>query len=107
MENAQTSPIVPQSSIATISAGLERRRQLKDRLANIIIVAGGMFVIVAIALIFFYLLYEVLPLFKGADLAQTQRYASAPAASYASGQPEPACGRADRQRAARRHSLRP
>jgi len=83
MENAQTSPIVPQSSIATISAGLERRRQLKDRLANIIIVAGGMFVIVAIALIFFYLLYEVLPLFKGADLAQTQRYASAPAASYA------------------------
>jgi phosphate transport system permease protein len=77
MENVQ------KTSIATISAGLERRRQLKDRLANIVIVAGGMFVIVAIALIFFYLMYEVWPLFKGAQFEPARTYASAPAASYA------------------------
>jgi phosphate transport system permease protein len=69
MENVQN------TSIATISTGLERRRMLKDKLANIVIVAGGMFVIVAIALIFFYLLYEVWPIFKSAEFEHSRSYA--------------------------------
>ncbi|MFZ5561617.1 MAG: ABC transporter permease subunit [Pseudomonadota bacterium] len=58
-----------------------RARRLKDRLANFVIGFGGVFVIVAIALIFFYLLFEVKPLFDGAKLDPARRYAnSAPAA---------------------------
>lgn len=48
-------------------SGMQRRRQLKDRLANATIALGGVSVIVAIALIFFYLLFEVWPLFRDAD----------------------------------------
>jgi phosphate transport system permease protein len=74
MENVQN------TSIATISSGLERRRMFKDKLANVTIVAGGMFVIVAIALIFFYLLFEVWPLFQSAKFDQSRTYAvTAPA----------------------------
>lgn len=76
---------VQKESIASISAGLERRRQLKDRIASGLIVSGGMFVIVAIALIFFYLLYEVWPLFASSRLEQSQHYAASaavPVATY-------------------------
>ena len=44
-------------------------RELKDRLARYGVAVGGMAVIFAIVLIFFYLLYVVLPLFHGADIA--------------------------------------
>ena len=53
---------------------MARRRRIKDRLANITIGFGGVFVIVAIALIFFYLLYEVLPLFERGKFDQTHSY---------------------------------
>jgi len=43
-------------------------RELKDRLAKYGVAIGGMSVIFAIALIFFYLLYIVMPLFYGADI---------------------------------------
>ncbi|HEX6591169.1 MAG TPA: ABC transporter permease subunit [Moraxellaceae bacterium] len=59
-----------------------RRRQIKDKLANLMIGAGGMFVIVAIALIFFYLLFEVWPLFESAKVEKDRRYASAPATGF-------------------------
>lgn len=49
-------------------------RQFKDRAAAWAISAGGMSVLVAILLIFFYLLYEIVPLFRSAD--------SQPVASY-------------------------
>lgn len=39
-------------------------RAWKDRFARRAIALGGLSVIVAITLIFFYLLYEVMPLFK-------------------------------------------
>ncbi len=45
-----------------------RLRAIKDRLARYGIVNGGMTVVVAVMLIFFYLLWEVLPLFRGADM---------------------------------------
>ena len=53
------------------SSRIRKRRKFrafKDLLANYGIAAGGMGVIVAITLIFFYLLYEVVPLFKSATL---------------------------------------
>ncbi|MDO8329702.1 MAG: ABC transporter permease subunit [Fluviicoccus sp.] len=55
-------------------ARLDRRRRLKDRFANLTIAFGGVFIIVAIALIFFYLLFESWPLFRDADFRQERTY---------------------------------
>lgn len=49
-----------------IPAHRAKLRYFKDRLATVGITAGGAGVLVAILLIFFYLLYEVLPLFGSA-----------------------------------------
>ncbi len=43
-------------------------RAIKDRLTTMFVGIGGMSVIVAILLIFVYLTYEVVPLFKGASI---------------------------------------
>ncbi|WP_257266517.1 ABC transporter permease subunit [Endozoicomonas sp. ONNA2] len=51
-------------------------RFLKDRLARWGIASGGLGVIVAILLIFFYLIYEVLPLFNGAGITPVASYPS-------------------------------
>lgn len=53
-----------------------RMRRLTDHLARMSISAGGVSVIVTICLIFFYLLYEVAPLFMPAKLDHHQQYAS-------------------------------
>ncbi|SDJ03417.1 phosphate transport system permease protein [Ferrimonas sediminum] len=44
------------------------RRLIKDRLARYGVTAGGIMVLIALLLIFFYLLYVVAPVFKGASL---------------------------------------
>ncbi len=49
-------------------------RALKDKVAEISIGMGGISVIVAITLIFFYLLYEVMPLFQPAHMSQVVEY---------------------------------
>lgn len=49
-------------------------RKVKDRLANFTITAGGMGVLFAILLIFFYLLYEIMPLFESASLKPVTSY---------------------------------
>ncbi|OED45135.1 phosphate ABC transporter permease [Endozoicomonas sp. (ex Bugula neritina AB1)] len=49
-------------------------RFLKDHLARWGVAAGGLSVILAILLIFFYLLYEVAPLFKSAEIEEVTRY---------------------------------
>jgi phosphate transport system permease protein len=51
-----------------------RRRALKDRLARYFVSLGGVSVIGAILLIFFYLLYVVIPLFESAEIRQTAEY---------------------------------
>src|SRR5690554_426172 len=59
------------------SSGINKRRKFrafKDIFARYGIAAGGMGVIVAITLIFFYLLYEVVPLFKSAALETTSSF---------------------------------
>jgi len=49
-------------------------REFKDRIAKYGVAFGGLSVIFAIVLIFFYLLYVVMPLFYGADIETKARF---------------------------------
>ncbi|MCB1748474.1 MAG: ABC transporter permease subunit [Gammaproteobacteria bacterium] len=60
-------PAVPVSDVRTTSPR-ERMRLLKDRLFGLAMGVGGISVIIAILLIFFYLFYTVLPLFEAATV---------------------------------------
>lgn len=51
-------------------------REFKDRLAKYGVAIGGVSVIFAIVLIFFYLLYVVMPLFHGADMKTEAQYST-------------------------------
>jgi len=51
-------------------------REFKDRLAKYGVAIGGVSVIFAIVLIFFYLLYVVVPLFYGADIESEAQYST-------------------------------
>ena len=63
------------SAIKQKSGGVhERWRLIKDKLARYGIVAGGLGVIVAVVLIFFYLLYVVFPLFLSATAESVSQY---------------------------------
>ncbi|WP_341501829.1 ABC transporter permease subunit [Gallaecimonas sp. GXIMD4217] len=57
----------------TLSAG--NRRLVKDKLARYGVTLGGTMVLVALLLIFFYLLYVVAPIFRGAHIEQQASYA--------------------------------
>ena len=50
------------------------QRALKDRLARYFVAIGGISVIIAILLIFFYLLQVVIPMFESAEVQQSQSY---------------------------------
>ncbi|MEQ1528124.1 MAG: ABC transporter permease subunit [Methylococcales bacterium] len=68
-------PIKPSSALAEASENLhERWRLLKDKLARFGVVAGGLSVIVAVVLIFFYLVYVVYPLFISASAEAVSQY---------------------------------
>lgn len=54
-------------SINLTMAG-SRKRRAKDRLASVGVTTGGILVLVALLLIFFYLLYVVKPIFSGASV---------------------------------------
>ena len=54
-----------------------RIRNFKDKLAAWMITAGGMSVLFAILLIFFYLFYEILPLFRAASAQPVGTYSTA------------------------------
>lgn len=59
------------------SSKLKFRRKLRhfnDRAAKIAVAVGGISVIVAILMIFFYLFYEVIPLFKAAAVEKVSEY---------------------------------
>ncbi len=56
------------------SASLQRRRKAKEYLARGTIMLGGVGVIGAIALIFFYLVWEVMPLFKPSAIEDRGSY---------------------------------
>ncbi|HNG47823.1 MAG TPA: hypothetical protein PK944_09075, partial [Agitococcus sp.] len=59
---------------AATMAALDRRRRIKDKIANVTIGFGGVFVVLAITLIFVYLLVESWPLFKQAEFEKAQSY---------------------------------
>ena len=50
------------------------QRAFKDRLARYFVASGGISVIIAILLIFFYLLYVVIPMFGSADISEEASY---------------------------------
>lgn len=52
------------------------RRALNDRITRYLVATGGISVIIAILLIFFYLLYIVVPMFGSADIKQGVSYAA-------------------------------
>ncbi|MBL4820444.1 MAG: ABC transporter permease subunit [Gammaproteobacteria bacterium] len=65
------------SELASFLSGRPYRRKLRylyDRLAGVLIAVGGIGVVIAILLIFVYLLYEVIPLFQSADVQQLDEY---------------------------------
>ena len=57
-------------SIETVNATMSgsRKRRVTDKLASISVTAGGILVLVALLLIFFYLLYVVKPIFESASI---------------------------------------
>jgi phosphate transport system permease protein len=71
-----SSPIKHPPSSIKMSSGEyhERWRLIKDTLAHYGVVAGGLGVILAIVLIFFYLLYVVFPLFVSASAEPVSEY---------------------------------
>ncbi len=71
LANSANIPRKPPARIDFNTPELVRKRKLralKDRLTRWYVLVGGLAVLAAITLIFFYLLYVVLPLFKGAEL---------------------------------------
>lgn len=78
MSQPQAEQTIEPSSIDFSDTKFVRRRRLralKDKVATGGIAVGGITVIVAIALIFFYLLAEVKPLFEGASMERQSSYA--------------------------------
>jgi phosphate transport system permease protein len=61
---------------STIAKRRRSWREVKDRVAKYGVGFGGISVILAIVLIFFYLLYVVLPLFSGASIETDTQYQS-------------------------------
>jgi len=65
---------VSESVFSGSNSGFARWRKFKDKAAAVGITAGGSSVLGAILLIFFYLLYEIMPLFQSAELQQQQQH---------------------------------
>ncbi|WP_299200348.1 ABC transporter permease subunit [uncultured Amphritea sp.] len=67
--NIENSSVIPDLDFDSPSARRGRKfRAIKDKMATVGIGLGGVSVIVAILLIFFYLLYEVIPMFRSAEV---------------------------------------
>lgn len=64
----------PLTSVGLASARFRRWRAIKDKLARAFVTIGGLSAIFAILLIFVYLMYEVLPLFKPATIEKAASY---------------------------------
>ena len=74
MQNIDTLQHESQAKSSIFDDRLGGWRKTKDKLANFTITAGGMAVLMAILLIFFYLLYEIMPLFKSASIEVVSSY---------------------------------
>ncbi|SDY61638.1 ABC transporter permease subunit [Pseudomonas sp. NFIX28] len=88
LANSTMTPTSPPKRIDFNTPELQRKRRiraLKDRLTRWYVLVGGLAVLAAITLIFFFLAYIVLPLFQGADL--TAKEPLTPAWMQDSGKP--------------------
>ncbi|MBB5188413.1 MULTISPECIES: ABC transporter permease subunit [Zhongshania] len=65
-----------QSEVRATASAYRQWRKVKDGMATATITAGGISVLFAILLIFFYLLYEIMPLFQSASLDDGQEFAA-------------------------------
>lgn len=74
MENSDLSAPSSPSSFKHPRQIHHRLRKFKDQAARYTIAFGGISVIITIVLIFFYLLYVVVPMFIGADIHPVARY---------------------------------
>lgn len=71
LANSPMTPTSPPKRIDFNTPEMQRKRRiraLKDRFTRWYVLVGGLAVLAAITLIFFFLAYVVVPLFKGADL---------------------------------------
>lgn len=69
------SPNTPANRSSKLSMDrLSGWRKIKDSMTNYTITTGGMGVLIAILLIFFYLFYEIVPLFMPADIEQRHQF---------------------------------
>ncbi|NOQ76417.1 MAG: ABC transporter permease subunit [Methylococcaceae bacterium] len=66
VEHSLKNSVLPPAN-SPIAVRRRKWRETKDRIAKVGVAAGGLGVIFAIVLIFFYLLYVVVPLFYGAE----------------------------------------
>jgi phosphate transport system permease protein len=87
-EKPEDSPVTPLADagympLSTRPSKMRRWRGLKDGFSRYFVGAGGISVIIALALIFLYLFYEVAPLLRPASIE--------PSAEYAVPGPEDAC----------------
>ena len=76
VEHSSIGSVLP---AANSPVAIRRRawREFKDRAARYGVAMGGLSVIFAIVLIFFYLLYVVMPLFHGAEIETASEYTAA------------------------------
>ncbi|RNL67646.1 ABC transporter permease subunit [Zhongshania marina] len=63
-----------QSEVRATASAYRKWRQIKDGIATTTITAGGISVLFAILLIFFYLLYEIMPLFQSASIKADSQF---------------------------------
>lgn len=73
VEHSSSDSVLPAAD-SPIAVRRRSWREFKDRTARYGVAVGGVSVIFAIVLIFFYLLYVVLPLFNGADIETETNY---------------------------------
>ncbi|WP_428035930.1 ABC transporter permease subunit [Amphritea sp.] len=72
--NIENSSVIPDLDFNSPAARRGRKfRAFKDKVATVGIGMGGVSVIIAILLIFFYLLYEVIPMFRAAEIQQWEQ----------------------------------
>ncbi|NOX42454.1 MAG: ABC transporter permease subunit [Gammaproteobacteria bacterium] len=76
MENSDNSVSSTPSSFRQPKQIHQRIRKLKDKAARYAIALGGISVIITIVLIFFYLLYVVMPMFSGARIHPVATYST-------------------------------
>src|SRR5690554_5665875 len=76
LNNSSTTNTSASASLTSSSGTISRRkrRHFKDKLAAASIAFGGLGVIAAVLLIFLYLLYEVVPLFRSAAIQQVSEF---------------------------------